>query len=396
MNIAEVFQGLEIYLPRILEVPKLIIFVCSILLSTIVGRYTPGLVWLIVHRLAQDSVAILYDRLVQPIRGSFQTAGTLTLISLSLVWLQADYLSLYAFLKPFVDLGVIVSVAWLSSRIFRQVLRFYGIELLRRLGREVNELLLVIETLVNVLIGFIAVLAFAQSQNFNLIGLMASLGLGGLAIAFAAQKILEQLLSTIVLYLDRPFVPGDYIRVSLNPHKLDVYGRVESIGLRSTKLRTSGKSTLVIIPNNTLANLDIENVTRGKKVMVMLYLDFLAPLKVQDAALVQQVITESTESLLGIDPGSTSISLLTEEGQGNGQGNVQGNVQGNGQAPAPPILPRRARVTFFILGSSEDSIQLRKRLLELASSKIAKRLNVHGIEFTMQEPTIYVESPVTL
>jgi len=113
----------------------------------------------------------------------------------------------------------------------------------------------------------------------------------GLAIAFAAQKILKQLLSTIVLYLDRPFIPGNYIRISLNPHANDVYGRVEPIGLRSTKLRTSAKSALVIIPNNTLAN------------------------------------TEQT----------------------------------------------RARVTFFILGSNEDSIQLRKRLLELAREKVVRR-----------------------
>ncbi|MEM9805215.1 MAG: mechanosensitive ion channel domain-containing protein, partial [Cyanobacteria bacterium P01_D01_bin.56] len=219
---------------------------------------------------------------------------------------------------------------------------------------------------------------FAQSQDFNLIGLMASLGIGGLAIAFAAQKILEQLISTVVLYLDRPFVPGDYIRVSLNPHAKDVYGRIESIGLRSTKLRTSAKSTLVIIPNNTLANLDIENVTRGKKVMVMLYLDFENVLDNQATALVRQVVTQSTESLLGIDPGSTNISFI--DGSSN-----------NGKSTRP-----QARVTFFILGSNEDSIQLRKRLLELARDKIAKQLISYNIRFSVEEPTIYVESPVTI
>jgi small-conductance mechanosensitive channel len=180
-----------------------------------------------------------------------------------------------------------------------------------------------------------------------------------------------------VLYLDRPFVPGDYIRVALNPRVPDVYGRIESIGLRSTKLRTSAKSTLVVIPNSILANMDIENVTRGKKVMVMLYLDFTRALNEQDAALVRQVIVHSTESLFGIDPGSTSITLNSQDANGE-------------QAH------HRARVTFFILGSSEDSMQLRKRLLELANDKITKQLSSHGIEFRVQEPTIYVESPVTL
>ena len=377
MQVEDVLNTLQIEFPGLPEIPRIAVFLVSLLLAILLGRYTPNLVWLIVKQFSKHQVVTLYEQLVQSIRGAFKVAGTFLLVSLSLVWLREDYPSLHAFLRPFVDLGVIISMAWLASRIFRQFMRFYGIDLLRRLNLEVDELLLVVETLVNVLIGFIAVLAFAQSQNFNLIGLMASLGIGGLAIAFAAQKILEQLLSTIVLYLDRPFVPGDYIRVSLNPHANDVYGRVESIGLRSTKLRTSAKSTLVIIPNNTLANMDIENVTRGKKVMVMLYLDFLNPLNEQDAALVKQVLTRSTESLFGIDPGSTSISFVTPDNNGHSE-------------------QTRARVTFFILGSNEDSIQLRKQLLELAREKVAEQLNTFGIKFTVQEPTIYVESPVTI
>jgi len=133
---------------------------------------------------------------------------------------------------------------------------------------------------------------------------------------------------------------------------------------------------LFIIPNSTLANLEIENVTRGKKVMVLLYLDFFRHLEEREQALVQQVIKESTDSLFGIDPGSTNIAAV-ERGN-NGKGNS------------------RFRVTFFILGSSENSIQLRKRLLELANEKISKKLVAFGIEFTMQEPTIYVDAPITI
>jgi hypothetical protein len=53
-------------------------------------------------------------------------------------------------------------------------------------------------------------------------------------------------------------------------------------------------------------------------------------------------------------------------------------------------------VTFFILGSNEDSTQLRKRLLEVANEKISKQLVNYGIEFKMNEPTIYVDSPVPI
>jgi small-conductance mechanosensitive channel len=351
------------------------IFLFFLLLSWLIGRYTPSFVRIIIQRFAPQQVASIYNNLIDPIRKLFKIAGTLILVSLSLSWLE-EYTSVYRFLSPIVDLAVIISLAWLVSSLFRQFIRVYGIELVRKFGREVDELLLVFETLANIIIGFIAVLAFAQSQQFNLIGLLTGLGIGGLAVAFAAQKTLEQLLGTIVLYLDRPFVPGEYIRLQKSSQIPEgLFGRVESIGIRSTKIRTAAKSTLFIIPNSILANLEIENITRGKKVMVLLYLDFLHLLTEQEQALIQQVIIESTNSLFGIDPGSTSITFLNHHSSKE---------------------TTRTRVTFFILGSSDNSLQLRKRLLELANEKISKKLIYHGIEFTMQEPTIYVESPVTI
>lgn len=216
--------------------------------------------------------------------------------------------------------------------------------------------------------------AFAQSQNVNLFGLLAGLGIGGVAIAFAAQKTLEQLLGTIVIYLDRPYSPGEYIRVNLNIQAPDVFGRIESIGLRSTKVRLPAKNTLLIIPNSIMANKDIENISRGKKVMVLLYLDFPKILAERERALVEQVVKDSTNALFGIDPGSTRINIFQPEGK-----------QGT-----------RARVSFFILGSYQDSLDLRKRLLEIANEKISRELQAQNIAFVMQEPTTYVESPVTI
>ncbi|MBE9049744.1 mechanosensitive ion channel [Nostocales cyanobacterium LEGE 11386] len=359
----------------ILALSKFGIFLLFILLSVLIGRYTPTFIRIIIQRFAPQQVASIYNNLIEPIRNLFRIAGTLILISLSLAWI-IEYQSIYKFLSPIVDLAVISSLAWLASRLFRQFIRAYGIELVRKLGREVDELLLVFETLANVIIGFIAIIAFAQSQQFNLVGLLTGLGIGGLAVAFAAQKTLEQLLGTIVLYLDRPFIPGEYIRLQKSPQIPEgLFGRVESIGIRSTKIRTAAKSTLFIIPNSILANLEIENITRGKKVMVLLYLDFFELLQDREQALVQQVIAESTNSLFGIDPGSTSITFL--------------NHNSTKQTT-------RTRVTFFILGSSDNSLQLRKRLLELANEKISKKLANSGIEFTMQEPTIYVDSPITI
>jgi len=350
------------------SIPNYVIFLVFALLSVLIGRYTPGIASLVIHRFSPQKGKEIYDNLIEPIQQIFKLAGTLVLISLSLEWLR-NYEGLYNFIQPFIDLAVTISVAWLVSRLFRQLVRSYGIDLIRKIGWEVDELLLVFETVANVIIGFIAFVVFAQSQNINLVTLVTSVGIGGIAIAFAAQKTLEQLLGTVVLYLDRPFIPGEYIRLPNGS-----FGRVESIGIRSTKIRTAAKSTLMIVPNSTMANWEIENITRGKKVMVLLYLDFSQILGKQEEALVEQVIAESTNSLFGIDPGSTSIALLNQ----------------------PEHNYTRARVNFFILGSNENSIELRKRLLELANEKISKRLMSHGLKFTMNEPTIYVDSPITI
>lgn len=352
---------------------QLSIFFIFVFISFLIGRFTPFLIRLFIQKFFPKKVATIYQNLIAPLEHLFRITGTLILILLSLELLQ-EYQGLYNFLQFFLKLGVISSIAWLVSRLIRQFIHQYGIDLIRKIGLEIDEFLLVFETIANVIIGFIAVVAFAQSQNVNLIGLLAGVGIGGIAIAFAAQRTLEQLIGTIVLYLDRPFLPGEYIRVNFNPHTEDVLARVESIGLRSTKLRTIAKSTLLIVPNSIMADKDIENISRGKKVMVLLYLDFKKSLEVAEKALVEQIVKESTNTLFGIDPGSTKITIFQPEDE--------------------PV--DRGRVTFFILGSSEDSLELRKRLLDLANKKISKQLITYGIEFTMKDPTIYVESPITL
>ena len=372
MNILELLNWLNIDTETQQALIKLAsqlgIFAILVLLSVILGRGTPSLVSLLVRQFAPKNFTRIYENLLVPLGRLFRIAGSLILIRLSLNFLE-EYQGLFKFLQFFTDLSVIISIAWLASRLFRQFVLVYGIDLINKLGREVDELLLVLETIANIIIGFIAAVAFAQSQQINLVGLLASLGIGGLAIAFAAQKTLEQLLGTVVLYLDRPYLPGEYIRL---PSEL--FGRVESIGLRSTKIRTAAKGTLMIIPNSTMANLDIENVSRGRKVMVLLYLNFDRQLNQQDSALIEQIVKNSTNDLFGIDPGSTKVTIIDSENH----------------------LSSRARISFFILGSSENSLQLRKRLLELANEKISKKLKFHQIEFTVEEPTIYVDSLVTL
>ncbi len=352
---------------------KLTIFLFFVFLAWIVGKSIPRFLSLIVRRFTPRLFSRIYENLVEPQSKTLSTVTTLILVSVALNLIQ-EYTGFYKIFKFFSDLSISISIAIFISSLFKNFLRIYGIELIRQLGFEVDELLLVFETIANIVIGFIVAVAFAQSQNVNLIGLIAGLGIGGIAVAFASQKTLEQILGTVVIYLDRPFLPGEYIRVHLSFQGV-LLARVEAIGLRSTKLRTLAKSTLIVVPNSVMAESDIENVTRGKKVMVLLYLDFARQLEKPEQALLEKVIKESSSTLFGIDSNSTKISLFPYEDNPKGV---------------------RARVSFFILGSNENSLEFRKRLLELANESIAKKLQSHGIQFTMQEPTLYIDSPIPI
>lgn len=107
----------------------------------------------------------------------------------------------------------------------------------------------------------LSVLTFGASQGgVPVMGIIAGLGVGGLAVALAAQPTLENLLAGIVLFTDRVFSVGDYIETEDVSGNV-VAGNVEEIGMRSTKLRGSDGS-LISITNSELASKIVKNTSR--------------------------------------------------------------------------------------------------------------------------------------
>jgi len=112
---------------------------------------------------------------------------------------------------------------------------------------------------IGVRIGEVAVLAMGVVATLSQLGypvasLLAGLGLGGLAVALAAQKTVENLFGSVSLGVDQPFRVGDFVRVE------DFVGTVEEIGLRSTRFRTLDR-TLITIPNGSLAEMRLESLS---------------------------------------------------------------------------------------------------------------------------------------
>jgi len=102
-----------------------------------------------------------------------------------------------------------------------------------------------------------AVLIAMQMFGFSISGVLAFGGIGGLAVGFAAKDLLSNFFGGLMIYLDRPFSVGDWIR---SPDR-EIEGTVEDIGWRLTRIRTFDKRPLYI-PNGIFATISVENPSR--------------------------------------------------------------------------------------------------------------------------------------
>jgi len=133
----------------------------------------------------------------------------------------------------------------------------------------------------------IAVLLILQNSGYNVAGLLAGLGIGGLAVALAGKETLANLFGSMAVLMDRPFQVGDFIRQG------QVEGTVERIGLRSTRVRTPD-GFLVSIPNQNITTSDVVNLsarpTRRQVFNIGLVYDLSAEQMRQAVAMVREVI----------------------------------------------------------------------------------------------------------
>ena len=111
------------------------------------------------------------------------------------------------------------------------------------------------------MLGIIGLVVALALFGFNVTTTVAGLGIGGLAIALAAQKSLENLIGGVSLLMDKAIHVGDFCQIG------DQLGTVEDIGLRSLKLRTLDQN-LSVVPNGSLAQMQFQNMARRGKLLI--------------------------------------------------------------------------------------------------------------------------------
>jgi MscS family membrane protein len=222
-------------------------------------------VWL--KRLASQTQTKLDDLLLKLLRGPIKVVIFVLLLNIGLNFFDWSEKA-----KLYMSKGLILVVAGSLTFVTIKVLDVLLAAWERRHaqeseGRFNDQLFGVIRMSLNAFVIVVAVLVTAQNMNINITAAIASLSIGGLAVGLAAQDTLANLFGALAVFVDKPFRVGDQIRVD------GTEGKVESVGLRSTRLR-SAEGALVAVPNKTVGSATITNITErpGIKTVINLVL----------------------------------------------------------------------------------------------------------------------------
>ncbi len=222
-----------------------------LLIAVVAGRLLAELTRRVLGRMVKRSASTWDDKMLSRLSGPLTLGWTLVAQRTILPWLSlyqpAEELS-HRWLRG----GFFVVFFWALSRMVDVMCQLIAESAWAQTHPASRSLLPLGMRVGKVVILVIATVALLSEFGYPVASLLAGLGIGGLALALAAQKTVENLFGAFSIGADQPFREGDFVRVE------DFVGTVEAIGLRSTRFRTLDR-TMISIPNGKLADMRLES-----------------------------------------------------------------------------------------------------------------------------------------
>lgn len=252
------------------------------------------------RRIWEEQDEWLLDRLTGPLRG---------LASLLVLEATISSLRLPLFARQFwsfVGGGLaIILGGWLLVRIVHVSGRLIGRQVERHGGADATAVIRLCERTLTVIIFAFVVVQLLRLMHVvkDVSTLVAGLGVGGIAIALAAQKTLENLFGGISIIFDKTIRVGDGCKIGTQT------GTVEDIGLRSTSLRTDAR-TVLTVPNSQLSAMNIENFGMREKS----YFYHVIGIRVDTSSTQMHALLDALRNLLKndprVEPGTSRVRLI--------------------------------------------------------------------------------------
>lgn len=235
-------------------------------------------------------------------------------------------------------------------------------QLLKRSSLHIDETLAeMISALAHMICVMFGIVLVANEWDYDITAFVASLGIGAMAIAFAAKDSLANIFGSLVIITERPFVIGDWISAN------NVEGIVESITFRSTCIRTFYQE-LVYVPNNLLSNTPIINYTQRQKYRIQFMLGLTYSTTREQIQVVCQQIRSLCERLDEIYNDGIDVNFFEF-------GDSSLNIRIVCYAKAP-----------------NNSVYLRAR--EKFNLEVMKILEENGVSCAFPSRSVYFETPI--
>ena len=262
--------------------------VFALVLLTLLARYAVGLILRKLEQQLQKTHTLWDDALLE---AAHVPAGWLVwLVGFSWV-LEVLVVKSEAFvfstLEPVRELAVVMLLAWFLMRLSKQIEN-------RLISGDYSKdpvdatTVLAVGKLIRAAVVITVTLVALQTLGYSISGVLAFGGIGGIAVGFAAKDLLANFFGGLMVFLDRPFAVGDWIR---SPDQ-EIEGTVEHIGWRQTRIRTFSKRPLYI-PNATFSHISVENPSR----MLNRRIYETIGIRYEDADKIKAIVDDVTELL---------------------------------------------------------------------------------------------------
>jgi MscS family membrane protein len=230
-----------------------------ILLAFYISKFIDFVTYVWLKKLATRTETKFDDFLLELLHGPIKIVALVLFLNIGLNifnWSE----STKRYLSKGLVLIVAASLTYLSVKIVHWLLDIWKLRAAHEADHKFNDQLFsIIRRSSSIFIITVAVLVTASNIGINITAAITSLSIGGLAVGLAAQDTLANLFGAVAVFADKPFRVGDYIKVP------DAEGTVETIGMRSTRLRHP-EGHMIAVPNKTMGNAAITNITRRSSI----------------------------------------------------------------------------------------------------------------------------------
>ncbi len=264
-------------------------------------------------------------------------------------------------LNASVEIPIIAAIAWISVRLTDGFIETYIMEYAEQTESKLDdELVPIVSRLTNIAIISIASVVILDSVGYDVTAIIASLGVGSVAIAYASRKTIADIFGGAHILSTKPFVVDDIVKVG------DKAGTVQEIGLRTTRIQDFDGRT-ISLSNSRIADAEVKNITSepARRIKTQIGLSYeTTPAEMDDAL---TLITETINTVDGIDHEQTG-AWFWEYGESS----------------------LRIRLEYYIRDRSRW-----KEIRDTVNRKMQRAFEDAGVELALPTRTIHIEDDLS-